>query len=177
MKTEQQLQQEISKLVKINFINRGRYTYLIHNLKNIIQDNEEIKAISSGKCNNKELEILITNKRILMVNSGIMPVRHEISIEKIDSLTYEIKNLKSFLHIVSGGVDFIIESISNAQEFMNIANEQMEKYKTFKIEINKTIEKDITDKIEKLAELYKEGILTEYEFATKKMELLEKIKK
>ena len=33
------------------------------------------------------------------------------------------------------------------------------------------------DKIERLAELYREGVLTEYEFATKKMELLEKLKK
>ena len=35
----------------------------------------------------------------------------------------------------------------------------------------------IEDKIKELGKLYKEGLLTEYEFATKKMELLEKLKK
>lgn len=53
----------------------------------------------------------------------------------------------------------------------------MNNYKSFKIEINKTVEKDVTDKIEKLATLHKEGELTDYEFAMKKMELLEKLKK
>ncbi len=46
-----------------------------------------------------------------------------------------------------------------------------------KIEHRYTVEKTIEDKIKELGKLYKEGLLTEYEFATKKMELLEKLKK
>lgn len=177
MKTEKQLYNEISNLVKIGFLNNGRYKYLSYTLKDSIQDDEDIKIICSGKYKNKQLEILSTNKRIIMVNTGIMPERNEISIEKIDSMQLESKGLFIALHINVGSTKFIIENLSNYQEFMNVVNEQMNNYKSFKIEINKTVEKDVTDKIEKLAELHKEGILTEYEFATKKMELLESLKK
>lgn len=38
---------------------------------------------------------------------------------------------------------------------MNIVNEQINNYKSFKIEVNKTVEKDIMGKTERLAELQK----------------------
>ena len=177
MKNKQQIQYEINKIVKVNFLNKGKYKYLSYTLDNIIYDDEEIKIISSGKYNNKQLEILCTNKRIIMVNSGILPQRNEIRIESINVMNLESKGISQILHIIVNGTDFILENITNCQKFMNIVNEQVNNYKSFKIEVNKTIEKDITDKIEKLAQLNKEGILTDYEFATKKMELLEKIKK
>lgn len=177
MKTKEQLQTEINNLVKINFLNSGRYKYLAHTLNNIIEDDEDIKIICTGKYNNKQLEILSTNKRILMVNSGIVPQRSEIRIEKINSLILQSKGITTSLHIIVSGTEFIIENISKCQEFMNIVNEQINNYKSFKIEINRTTEKDITDKIQRLAELHKEGILTDYEFSTKKMELLEQLKK
>ena len=112
-----------------------------------------------------------------MVNSGIVPERVEIRIDKIDSLSLESTGLSTKLRIHTTGADYIIEQLINCREFMNVVNEQIDNYKSFNIEINKNIEKDITDKIEKLAELYKDGILTEYEFSTKKMELLEQLKK
>ena len=177
MKTREQIKEEISKIVKMNFFNSGRYKYLSYTLDNVIQDDENILIICAGKYNNKQLEVLCTNKRILMVNSGIVPERVEIRIDKIDSLSLESTGLSTKLRIHTTGADYIIEQLINCREFMNVVNEQIDNYKSFNIEINKNIEKDITDKIEKLAELYKDGILTEYEFSTKKMELLEQLKK
>lgn len=177
MKTKEQLLKEINTLVKINFFNSGRYKYLAHTLNDTIENDEEIKIVCSGICNNKKMEILCTNKRILMVNTGIVPQRKEIRIDKVDSLQLTSKVLSTALHITTTGTDYIIENLTNCQEFMNIVNKEMNNYKSFNIEVNKTVEKDITDKIEKLAELYKDGILTEYEFETKKMELLENLKK
>lgn len=46
-----------------------------------------------------------------------------------------------------------------------------------KIEHRYITEETIEEQIKKLGELYKDGILTDYEFSTKKMELLEKLKK
>ena len=176
MKKEQELLNEICALVKVNFFNKGRYKYLAHTLNNIIEDNEEIKIICSGIYNNKQLEVLCTSKRILMVNSGIVPQRHEISIEKIEGLSLEGKGLSTNLHIIIGGKEFILQAVNNCQEFMNVVHEQMNNYKSLKININNTVEKDISDKIEKLSQLYKDGVLTEYEFNMKKMELLDKVK-
>lgn len=177
MKTKEQLIPEINRLVKTNFLNSGRYKYLAHTLNNIIEDNEEIKIISTGKYIKKDINILSTNKRVLIVNTGITPQRDEIRIDKINSLMLQSRGIIPELHIVVSGTEFIIENITKGQEFINIVNEQMDNYKSFNIEINKTIEKDITDKIERLEELHKEGVLTDYEFSTKKMELLEKLKK
>lgn len=45
-----------------------------------------------------------------------------------------------------------------------------------KIEHRYITEETVQDQIKKLAELYKDGVLTEYEYSIKKQELLEKIK-
>lgn len=45
-----------------------------------------------------------------------------------------------------------------------------------KIEHRYITEEDVQDQIKKIAELYKDGVLTEYEYSIKKQELLEKIK-
>ncbi len=45
-----------------------------------------------------------------------------------------------------------------------------------KIEHKYITEKTVEEQIEKLADLHNNGALTDYEFATKKMELLEKLK-
>lgn len=176
MKKENELLYEINSLVKVNFFNKGRFKYLAHTLNNIIEDDEEIKIICSGRYDNKQLEILCTNKRILMVNSGIVPQRTEISIEQIEALSLEGKGLSINLHIIVGGKDFILQGVTNCQEFMNVVHEQMNNYKHLRINIKNTVEKEITDKIEKLSQLYQDGILTEYEFETKKKELLDKVK-
>ena len=177
MKSEKTILNEISNLVEMNFLNKGKYKYFAHILSEMMLDNEEIKIICLGKCNDKQQEVFCTNKRIFVLNNSIMPQTKVINIEKIDSLQIENKGLFRRLHIVYGGTEFIIDNLTESQKFISTVNEQQDNYKSFKVEINKTVEKDILDKIEKLAELYKDGVLTEYEFSTKKMELLEQLKK
>ncbi len=129
MKKENQLLYEINSLVKVNFFNKGRFKYLAHTLNSVIEDDEEIKIICSGRNDNKQLEILCTNKRILMVNSGILPQRNEIRIENIEAITLESKGLLTKLHIIIAGKEFIIENMTDYQNFMNIVNEQINNYK------------------------------------------------
>lgn len=76
----------------------------------------------------------------------------------------------------------IIEDAYNIEAILKlIISKNNEKYvengSITKIEHRYVNEADIIDKVEKLAQLHKEGILTDYEFSTKKMELLEKLKK
>ena len=61
-----------------------------------------------------------------------------------------MKSEEQLLKEISKLVKLNFTNRGKSHEFMNIANEQRENYKSFKIEINKTIEKDITDKIEQL---------------------------
>lgn len=149
-------------------------------LSEILQADEDIIAFAIGKYQNKNMNVLTTNKRVIIFNkSFIKCTQIEIPIEKITSIAQNIGLIYGEIHIWDSSSEILIDKIpiKQVKQFVKLTNEQMNNYKSFKIEINKTVEKDITDKIERLAELHKEGILTEYEFATKKMELLESLKK
>lgn len=149
-------------------------------LQEILQDNEDIKAFALGVYENKQMNLVTTNKRVIIFNKGFIKCTQvEIPIEKINSIGQNIGLIYGEIHIwdSSSKISITKVPIKQVELFVKSTNEQLNNYKSFKIEVNKTVEKDITDKIEKLAELYKEGILTEYEFTIKKMELLENLKK
>lgn len=125
--------------------------------------------------------IFVTNKKIILIDNVILNKGvQQVPMESISSISKERGVLLGKIKIINNsGKEMLIENVSTSEIdiFIKKVNEQKENYKSFNIEVNKTVERDITDKIEKLSELYKEGVLTEYEFATKKMELLEKLKK
>ena len=142
-----------------------------------LRDDENILYFTRGNGQS----IFCTNKRIIILYiNGMKQYQKQIPIEKISSIVTQTGLMYGKIKITDNASSkIVIDKVvgDDAKIFVNKVNEQMENYKSFKIEINNTTEKDITDKIEKLAELHKEGILTDYEFATKKMELLEKLKK
>lgn len=127
----------------------------------------------------KTLYVILTNKKLVLLDKGAFNVEQVIiNLEKIDSINKKDKILNSDIYVYTNSTQRIISNVEKkeANLFINYINKELENYKSFSIQINKTTEKDITDKIEKLAELHKDGILTDYEFSTKKMELLEKLK-
>lgn len=167
-------------LKKINpkcVCNRG----VIVELNNIKPKEEDIIYFVGGKCEQNYYNVFVTNKRILFITSATFSsAQIQIPLEKISSISRVKGIMTSKIKIWDGtiaGVEISGVPNDSANTFVNVVNEQLNNYKSFKIEVNKTVEKDITDKIEKLSDLYKSGILTEYEFNIKKMELLEKLKK
>lgn len=157
-------------------------------LKQIIGNEEEViysLNTTSEKYRNtisfgKTLYVILTNKKLIFLDKGTLNIDEKIILlNKIDSISQKRKILTSEIYIHSGSTTTFIINVEKKESevFIHKINEQIENDKTFSIQINKTVERDITDKIEKLADLYKNGILTEYEFSTKKMELLENLKK
>lgn len=157
-------------------------------LDKILTDNENIvyainavspkykDKISFGKT----LYAILTNKRLVLLDKGTFNIEQTITgLEKIDSINKKDKLFNSDIYINTNTTQNILFNVEKkeANIFVNCFNQELENYKSFSLQINKTVEKDITDKIEKLAELHKDGVLTDYEFSTKKMELLEKLKK
>lgn len=127
----------------------------------------------------KNLYVFLTNKKIIFLDKNTFNINERvILLDKIDNISQEKKIFNSDIYIATNSSKLIISNVNKEEGrvFVNKVNNEMENYKTFSIQINKTVERDITDKIDKLAQLYKEGVLTEYEFATKKMELLDKLK-
>jgi len=176
----QDTDKRIEELKRINPKNKcPRGT--VQELNSLLMENEEVIYFVSGDYEKRHNNIFITNKRLILIDKVAMNKRQlQIPIENISSISKEagfaVGNVKIMNNL---GKEVFIENINMVEidVFIHKINEQQENYKSFKIEVNKTVEKDIMDKIERLAELYREGVLTEYEFATKKMELLEKLKK
>ena len=128
----------------------------------------------------KQAVVILTNKRVFAATKSVVSCNSiNIPIENIKGITANNVFFRRKIAINNNGmnVELIIPSKEEANKLVGKINEQLDNYKSFKIEVNKTVEQEITEQIEKLSDLYKEGILTEYEFATKKMELLEKLKK
>lgn len=169
--------EELKKIKPKGKCSRG----VVQELNNMLMENEEVVYFISGAYEKKLNVIFITNKKIILIDNVILNKGvQQVPIESISSISKERGVLLGKIKIINNsGKEMLIENVSTSEIdiFIKKVNEQKENYKSFNIEVNKTVERDITDKIEKLSELYKEGVLTEYEFATKKMELLDKLKK
>lgn len=152
----------------------------------LTQDEQVLKIVSAVSEKYKDkisfgktLFLVLTHKRLIFLDKGTFNIDEKsILLEKIDSISKKSKFLSSDIYVYTGNTRSVATSVekNEADIFIKMVNEELQNYKSFSIQLNKTVEQEITDKIEKLAELYKEGILTEYEFATKRMELLEKLK-
>lgn len=114
--------------------------------------------------------IYITNKKIILMQETTIKY---IMIEKINSIKKTgSKDIEIYDSAEKNIINFLYAK--DRDNFTKIVMEEMEKHKNVSININQVSEKDIVDKIAKLKALYDEGILTEYEFNMKKMELLDK---
>lgn len=179
-KTNNQIALRNKELKKINekcLCNRD----VVKELNNTINAEEKLIYFIDGIYNSKCYNVFITNRRVLFIPSiAFYCEEFQIPIEKISSIGTVKWLLSSTIKIrdeSSIGIEVCQVKTKQATTFVNKVNEQLNDMKTFSIQINKNVEKDILDKIEKLSELYKDGVLTEYEFNMKKMELLEKLKK
>lgn len=149
-------------------------------LSQILQEDEKIIAFMVGSYESKNMNLLTTNKRVIIFNKGLIRCTQvEIPIEKINSIGKHKGLLLGTVEIWDSSSKIVITNVPKNQIdlFVKSTNEEINNYKSFKVEVNKTVEEDILDKIGKLSELHKSGVLTDYEFSTKKVELLEKLKK
>ncbi len=125
-----------------------------------------------------ETHIYVTNKKILIINKDNTKIIPLENISSIDSGTNGISKNFSWIKINDHSTTIELAAIlkEDAIKLKEEINKGIENHKKVSIDITQTTEKDISDKIARLQVLYEEGVLTEYEFNIKKMELLDKIK-
>ncbi|MDD2627544.1 MAG: PH domain-containing protein [Clostridia bacterium] len=169
---------EIQNLIK-SLSPKCNYKKLATHLRDVLSETESIEAVTHGTqlANDYKhaLSCVVTNKRFIGYHKTIFnEKRIEIPIEKISSIIYSTGIIKGTIEINNMGHKLNIYNVpkSEVQDFVKSVNEQINNYKTFKIEYSSNKQANVADQIEKLAGLYKDGVLTEFEFQIKKKELL-----
>ncbi len=160
---------------KLEFISLHPHKQLNRVLKNLIKD-EEIIYFTTTKLEDDIFigYIYVTNKRVFVIADK---AEKSVPLEKIISIETGKKWGKNWLKIKASYVAIQLNKIPRHDilKLKEEINNGMQKYKNVSINITQTTQKDIADKISRLRVLYEEGVLTEYEFNMKKMELLDKI--
>lgn len=152
------------------------YKELYNLSKNLIK-NEEIIFFTSTMIADKfdTGYVYVTNKRVLV---KVKKYEKSIPLEKISSIDTGNKMGRNWIRINVNLTAILLDKIPK-QDILRLKeeiNNGMQKHKNVSIDITQTTEKDIADKISRLRVLYEEGVLTEYEFSMKKLELLDKMK-
>ncbi len=161
----------LSASKKLSFFNIKNFRYpKIYHLIELLSDDEDILYFSFGEECSKKIHIYITNKKIILDGAYSKSIQYE----KINS----IENGKNWLKIITSSECIQISQIASndTKQLVKDIRDTMELHKSIDINITKVAEKDVADKIAKLKVLYDDGVLSEYEFNMKKIELLDKSK-
>lgn len=154
------------------------YKFLLELSKNLLKDEEIIfftEITLSENINFSKGFLYITNKRILIKTKKY---EKNISLEKISSVDSGKIMRNNWLKVNDNSTTIQLNNIpkQDINKVKEEINKGTEKHKNISINITQKTEKDISDKISRLKVLFDEGVLTEYEFNMKKLELLDKIK-
>lgn len=147
-------------------------------LPNILGGDEYIKAMTSGLTGGNTWLIVCTNKRVLMIDKGmIYGIRLiDIPLDRINSISFSKGLTLGKIAITDGATTRTIEKVSNrtVSFFANTVNKEIEIYKQSKNTpitqvVNNSSEADELIKYKQLLDM---GALTQEEFDTKKNEIL-----
>jgi hypothetical protein len=147
-----------------------------NHLPKIFAEDEKLRAFTSGLMDGKTWLIVATNKRVIFLDKGILYglKQKEIPLEKINSIGQKQGLVLGEIHVWDGASNMIIKNVSKKYitGFINVINEALEELKQPKRDNSMSIANELS----KLADLRKQGVLTEKEFKEQKTNLLGKIK-
>lgn len=171
--------EEIKKRMKeVNVTDTFGTKKEVNFLPQVLEDDEDIKYMTSGMLDGTTWLITCTNKRVIFLDKGMVfgLKQKEIPLEKINSIAQQRGLVLGKIEIWDGASKMLIESVSKStlKPFIDAVNKAREDLKT-PHDNAETVAESIPDKIKKLAELKDAGILTEEEFNQKKSELLSRI--
>ena len=108
-------------------------------LNESMQENEKVLYFTSGSCEKKFYNVFVTNKKVILLSSILLQKEQlQVPIEKISSISANTGFIFGRIQIWDGSSSsVIVEKVTNndAKKFVNKVNEQINNYKSFKIEI------------------------------------------
>jgi|688.fasta_scaffold85934_3 hypothetical protein len=171
-----------SQVSKIQGLHRLLVRKEIKELPDILWDNEQIENIIVGVYNNSNGVLVATGKRLIFIDKGLFSLKVEdFPYDKISSIQYEVGWMLGKLTIFSSGNKAVIEKISTGQTktFAEWLRARISSDTKNNISASQQLQSqkyqedgDVISKLEKLAKLKKQGILTQDEFETQKSKLL-----
>lgn len=150
----------------------------ISELPNVLSVDEHIKAMTSGLTDGNTWLIVCTNKRVLMLDKGMIYGLKliDIPLDRINSISHSKGLLLGKISITDGATTRTIENISNGTVsfFADTVNKEIDIYKQAKnTPVTQVVNTTSTaDELLKFKQLLDMGVLSQEEFDAKKRELL-----
>ncbi|MBP5591700.1 PH domain-containing protein [bacterium] len=181
MRTLESIQEEIKNLDgTVDLLEMTKATNTskeVKHLPEILEDEEQIKYLTSGFMSGTTWLIVCTQKRIILLDYGMFfgVKQSEMALDKINSVSYKIGLFFGSIEIWHGGAKMIIENcpkptVKHFVDAVNLAIKELKNTETS--EAKASNQDDTIAKLEKLAALKEKGILTEEEFAQQKAKIL-----
>ena len=144
----------------------------VKELTKIIKDNEIITYATSGWYDGHTWLIVSTNKRIILLDKGMLfgVNQIEIPLGKVNAVKYKKGLFMGEVEIWDGASMFKVKNILKKTliPFVNAVNETIGEFE----KSQKSSGSSVADEIIKLKKLMEEGVITRNEFEKKKNELL-----
>lgn len=182
MRTLESIQEEIKALGEVDLFGTAKE---VTHLPEILSDDENIKYLTSGLTDGSTWLIVCTQKRILLLDYGMFfgMKQSEMSLENINSISYQTGLFFGSIEIWHGGARMLIENCGKetVKPFVDAVNKAIKELKNNNVnspspqqqDSPAADQNDAISKLERLAALKEKGILSDEEFLTQKNKILE----
>ena len=153
----------------------------IKELPDILWENENVENLIQGMYNNGNGILVATNKRLIFIDKGLVfgLKVEDFPYDKISSIQYSTGLLLGKLTIFASGNKAVIDNVEKKRVriFGDFVRNKISSKNTVETPTNQSQQKtdtsdDIVSKLERLAKLKEQGILTEKEFIQQKQKIL-----
>lgn len=179
MRTLESIQKEIESLGEVDLFGTSKE---VSHLPEILQDDENIKYLTSGMMDGTTWLIVCTQKRIILVDYGMFfgVKQSEMALENVNSISYQTGLIFGSIEIWHSGARMLIENCEKktVKPFCDAVNAAIKEIKS-PSQNQKSIQnieppanEDFISQLERLASLKEKGILTDEEFAEQKARIL-----
>lgn len=175
--SKKELKEQFNKIAKEQGDDQFFTKKELNHLPEVLMDNEQVLAFSSGIMDGNTWLITLTDQRIIFLDKGMIFGLKQtvINLDSIKSVSGETGIFFGKIIITEGTTNYKIDNVwkKTVKNFTNKVQEQMQK-------INKTAnnsqqiikEESIEDKIEKLHNLKEKGLISDEEFESAKYKAL-----
>jgi len=176
------IEQVTAQIQRIDGVSKFLGKREIKELPAILWEDENVENLIAGTYNNGNGILVATNKRLVFIDKGLVfgLKVEDFPYDKISSIQYSTGVLLGKLTIFASGNKAIIDNVD--KQLVRIfgdfvrnkisSKEGDNKTSTATTSIDMNSQDDIVTKLERLAKLKDQGILTEAEFIQQKLKLL-----